>query len=62
MKNIEKWVYPICYIIANGEKCPAHYNGHIGFCDDCELEGLCNDTWKLFEYMNKEIEGNDEHE
>lgn len=62
MKNIDKWLYPFCIMIANGEKCPAYYNGYIGVCDDCELDGLCNNTEKLYEYMIKEMEGCNEND
>lgn len=62
MKNIEKWLLPFCIMIANGDRCPAMFNGYLGSCDECELDGLCNNTVKLYEYMNKESEGNKKNE
>lgn len=57
MKNVDKWLYPICDMIASGDRCPANYAGYAGDCDECELNFKCNDTQKLYEFMNKEIEG-----
>lgn len=60
VKNVDKWLYPFCVMIANGDRCPANYAGYAGSCDECELNFVCNDAIKLYDYMNKEIEGNNE--
>ena len=63
MKNIDKWLLPICEMIANGYTvCPAQFNKYYGRCDGCELYNICNNTAKLYNYMQNEIERDEENE
>lgn len=63
MKNIDKWLLPICEMISSGAYfCPAHYNGYKGWCSGCELYNICNDKEKLYNYMINEIERSSENE
>ena len=61
MKNVEKWLYPICDMIASSNRCVASWRYGAIKCSECELWCLCNDAQKLYEYMDEEIEG-DEHD
>lgn len=48
MKNIEKYVKPICVMIAQSNEC---YFG--ADCDKCELNGFCCNVDELMHYMLK---------